>query len=91
MKYTFLRILEIDLLNITVSPYTNFFDALLADWSLDDEDNLEQFVVTSFSYMERLENRTFGILVTQPQLGDSSLLVSITSILNDDYGGFYAW
>jgi hypothetical protein len=35
-----LRISVIDLLNITESCYTNF-DALFANWSADDKDNLE--------------------------------------------------
>jgi hypothetical protein len=64
---------------------------LSADWSADDEDN-RKTVCRHINFLYgTFGESAFRILVTQPQLEDSSLLVSITSILNDDYGGFYAW
>jgi hypothetical protein len=45
-----LRLSVIDLLNITESCYTNF-DALFANWSADDKDNLETImIIKSFFY-----------------------------------------
>jgi hypothetical protein len=86
----FLRILGIDLLNITASPYTNF-DALFANWSADDEDNLET-VCRHINFLYGTFGESgFRILVTQLQREGFSLRGSISSILNNDYEGFYAW
>jgi hypothetical protein len=68
----FLRILGIDLLNITASPYTNF-DALFADWSADDEDNLET-VCRHINFLYGTFGESgFRILVTQLQREGFSL------------------
>jgi hypothetical protein len=62
-----------------------------ADWSADDEDNRET-VCRHINYLYGTFGESgFRILVTQLQREDFSLLVSITAILYDDYGGFYAW
>jgi hypothetical protein len=86
----FLRILRIDLLNITASPYTNF-DALFADWSADDDDSLETVCCYIHFLYGTLGESGFRILVTQLQREGFSLRGSISSILSNDYGGFYAW
>jgi hypothetical protein len=86
----FLRILGIDLLNITASPYTNF-DALFADWTDDDEDNLETVCRHIYFLYGTYGESGFRILVTQLQREGLSLRGSISSILNNDYQGFYAW
>jgi hypothetical protein len=86
----FLRILGIDLLNITASPYTNF-DALFADWTDDDEDNLETVCRHIYFLYGTYGESGFRILVTQLQREGFSLRGSISSILNNDYQGFYAW
>jgi hypothetical protein len=86
----FLRILEIDLLNITASPYTNF-DALFASWSEDDDDNLET-VCRHIHFLYGLFGESgFRILVAQLQREGFSLRGSVSSILDNDYGCFYAW
>jgi hypothetical protein len=83
----FLRILGIDLLNITASPYTNF-DALFANWSADDEDNLET-VCRHINFLYGTFGESgFRILVTQLQREGFSLRGSISSILNNDYERF---
>jgi hypothetical protein len=81
----FLRILGIDLLNVTASPYTNF-DALFTDWSADDDDNLET-VCRHIHFLYRTLGETgFRILVTQLQREGFSLRGNISSILSNDYG-----
>jgi hypothetical protein len=80
-------LLGIDLLNITASPYTNF-DALFANWSADDEDNLETVCRQSNFLYRTFGESGFHILVTQLQREGFSLRGSISSILNNDYESF---